>query len=111
MKFYPRFVGDFLKKTAALTLAEKGAYNALLDHCYATEEPLPAMIERVWAIAGARTEMEKKAVENVLKLYFHKNGTGWVNPRAVEEIGKWRAKSHKAKESANKRWQKQESAK
>ena len=107
MKFWPRYVGDFKKKTAALSLLEKGVYTELLDYYYANEQPLPAEPARIWAIVGARTETEKHALDHVLTTFFTKNGSGWVNERAAEEIAKWHEKSTKAQASARKRWTKQ----
>lgn len=104
MKFWPRYVGDFKKKTAALSLLEKGVYTELLDFCYANESPLPAEASRIWSIVGAHTETEKRAVDVVLKMFFIKNGVGWENERAKEEIAKWHGKSAKAKASVETRW-------
>ena len=106
MKFWPRYVGDFKKKTASLTLLEKGVYTELLDYYYANEEPLPADSTRIMAIVGARTAAEFKAVGTVLNMFFVKNGAGWENQRADEEIAKWHGKSKKAAASANARWNK-----
>lgn len=106
MKFWPRYAGDWKKKTADLTLAEKGAYTELLDWCYSNECPLPFEMERLWAIANARSPLEQRAVEVVLKRFFVKNGEGFINERAQEELQKWKSKSDKAKLSANKRWHK-----
>lgn len=104
MKFWPRYVGDFKKKTAALSLLEKGVYTELLDYYYANEQPLPLEPARIMAIVGARTAAEHTAVGNVLNMFFVKNGAGWENERAREEIAKWHAKSSKASASAKKRW-------
>jgi len=107
VKFYPRYVGDWKKKTAALTLLEKGVYSELLDYCYATEEPLPAEPARIMAIVGARTAAEHSAVGTVLNMFFTKNGKGWENQRAKEEIAAWHLKSDKARISAEVRWKKE----
>lgn len=107
MKFYPRYVGDWKKKTAALTLLEKGVYSELLDYCYATEEPLPADNARIMAIVGAKSAAEYKAVGTVLEMFFKKNGKGWENERAQEEISAWHEKSGKASASAAARWAKE----
>jgi uncharacterized protein YdaU (DUF1376 family) len=104
VKYWPRYVGDFKKKTSALSLLEKGAYTEMLDFCYANEQPLPSELNRIWAIAGAITETEKKAVEKVLTMFFVKNGTGWTNRRTIEELDKWHSKSKKATDSANEKW-------
>lgn len=107
MKFYPRYVGDWKKKTAALSLLEKGVYSELLDYCYATEEPLPIEPARIMTIVGARTAAEHTAVGTVLEMFFTKNGKGWENERAQEEIRAWHDKSQKATRAVNKRWRKE----
>lgn len=107
MKFYPRYVGDWKKKTAALSLLEKGVYSEMLDYCYATEEPLPVEPARIMAIVGARTAAEHTAVGTVLEMFFTKNGRGWENERAQEEISAWHEKSAKARASVGVRWNKE----
>lgn len=107
MKFWPRYVGDFKKKTASLTLLEKGVYTELLDYYYANEQPLPSEPARIMAIVGAKTAAEYKAVGTVLAMFFVKNGVGWENERAAEEIEKWHLKSKKAAASAEARWKKE----
>lgn len=104
MKFYPKYLGDWKKKTAALSLLEKGAYNELLDYCYSTEEPLPCQIDRVWQICAARTTMEQRAVETVLKMFFRKTDSGYVNDRVIEELRKWNDKSEKSRRAAKIKW-------
>lgn len=107
MKFWPRYVGDFKKKTAALSLLEKGVYTELLDYYYATEEPIPLEPARIMAIVGARTASEHTAVGTVLLKFFVKNGVGWENIRAKEEIEKWHLKSEKATASIKERWRRE----
>ena len=104
MKFWPRYVGDFKKKTASLTLLEKAVYTELLDYYYANEEPIPLEPARIMAIVVARTVAEHNAVGVVLQKFFVKNGSGWENERAKEEIAKWHDKSEKARRAINKRW-------
>lgn len=111
MKFWPRYVGDFKKKTASLTLLEKAAYTELLDYYYANEEPIPLEPARIMAIVGARTTAEHTAVGTVLNKFFVKNGSGWENERAKEEIAKWHAKSGKATASVNLRWERERAKK
>lgn len=106
MKYWPRYPGDWKKKTSELSLTEKGAYSEMLDYCYANEKPLPMQLDRIFNIAGAKTALDQRAVEVVLKQFFVKNGEGFVNERAKEELEKWKSKSGKAKQSALKRWDK-----
>lgn len=107
MNYWPRYIGDWKKKTSALSLLEKGVYTELLDYCYATESPIPLQIELVFRIVGARSSMEHRAVEQVLKMFFTKTGEGWENERVNEELSKWKTKSKKNAANAHKRWHKE----
>ena len=55
MNYYRRFMGDYAKKTAALSFAEHGAYTLLLDELYSTETPLPAEHEALYRLCRAMT--------------------------------------------------------
>ena len=107
MKFWPRYTGEWKKKTADLSVIEKGAYSELLDYCYANECPIPLEPRRIYQIVGAITPVEQKAVDVVLVRFFKKNGSGYVNERVMEELAKWQDKSQKASANANKRWGKE----
>ena len=105
MKWYPKWAGDFVVKTRHLSLMEQGAYNALLDHYYTTEVPLPAELESLCQIVGARKPEEEKAVRRVVAEFFPLNGDGLRhNKRADEEILKAQSKSKSSRKAAHKRW-------
>ena len=70
MNYYRRYIGDYGRDTTLLSLAEHGAYALLLDHYYASEEPLPADREDVYRVARAVKPEERKAVDHVLEKYF-----------------------------------------
>jgi uncharacterized protein YdaU (DUF1376 family) len=94
MKWYKRFPGDYAAKTGHLSLVERGAYDALLDHYYATEEALPVELLRLCRIAGAAEPDEAAAVKRVAAQFFPINGDGTRhNKRADEEIAKAKAKA------------------
>ena len=107
MIFWPRYVGDWRAKTAAMSPLEKGIYGELLDYIYSSEQPLPGASEEIYRIAGARTTIECHAVDRVLKKMFKPNGVGYINKRAEEEIEKWKILSAKKTKAANKRWGKE----
>lgn len=86
MNYWPRWIGAIKKRTATLSLAEMGAYDRLLDHYYAEEQPLPADIDECCRIAVALTKDERKAVEKVLAKFFVLTEQGHTNERADEEI-------------------------
>lgn len=105
MKWYPRYPGDFGAKTRHLSLLERGAYDALLDHYYATEEPLPAEAEPLFRIVGARGQDEEKAVRRIISEFFPLNGDGKRhNKRADQEISKSKSKSKSSRSAALQRW-------
>lgn len=86
MNYWPRWISAIKKRTATLSLAEMGAYDRLLDHYYAEEQPLPADLDECCRIAVALTKDERKAVEKVLAKFFTLMPDGYRNERADEEI-------------------------
>lgn len=103
MNFYPRYPGDYAKKTARLTLAEHGAYALLLDELYSSEEPLPADTEELCRICRAISKNERDAVIRVAEKFFPVGEDGLRrNERAEEEIAKARPKIDAAKANGKK---------
>lgn len=88
MNWYKRYLGDYMSKTAHLSLMEQGAYNVLLDHCYSTEKSLPADHEHCYRIARAFTKDERAAVDTVLQQFFRLTEDGYINGRVKKELGK-----------------------
>lgn len=84
MNYYERHIGDYIKKTAHLSLLEHGVYTRLLDVYYDREAPLPD--EKVARLVGARTEPETQALQVVLQEFFELRDGAWVNSRCDEEI-------------------------
>lgn len=70
MKYYKRFMGDYGRDTAHLSLAEHGAYTLLLDHYYSTEQPLPADPSALYRICRAFDKAEQRAVLSVAEAFF-----------------------------------------
>lgn len=104
MNYYPRNIGDILKATMGMSLAERGAYDALLDQYYAHERPLPKDRREVYRLASAATPAERKAVDYVLAKFFKEQADGWHQKRADEEIARFGDKAGKAAASARSRW-------
>lgn len=86
MNFYKRFMGDYAKDTAHLTLAEHGAYTLLLDHYYATEKPLPEDYQALYRICRAFDKKEQMAVRSVVDAYFPVSDGGRINMRAYKQL-------------------------
>lgn len=102
MNYYERHIGDFSKDTMSLSQGQVGAYDLMLDYCYATEGPLPLDLEDVYNISRARTAQERRDTDKVLARYFLRTSTGYVQKRAQEEIERYQAKPSK-KEGARER--------
>jgi len=106
MHYYPKNIGDYRRDTMNLSLLEHGVYTTLIDHYTLNEEPISLdHLDVCWTI-GARTDNEKTAVCLILSKFFIKTDEGYRHKRCDEEIAKYHAKSDKAKESINKRWNK-----
>ncbi|TCS94093.1 uncharacterized protein YdaU (DUF1376 family) [Tepidimonas ignava] len=104
MKYFQLNIGDYAQATAHLTWLEEAAYWRLLRRYYADERALPADIQAVQRMVGARTRWEKQAVETVLREFFTLEDDGWHHKRCDAEIERYRAKQEKARASVSKRW-------
>jgi len=89
MNFYKRYMGDYGRDTAHLSLAEHGAYGLLLDHYYSTESPLPADMQSLYRLCRAFDKKEQQAVDSVAEKFFPIGSDGMRhNDRADREIPK-----------------------
>lgn len=70
MNFYKRYMGDYARDTAHLSLAEHGAYTLLLDHYYATEKPLPADDAALFRLCRGFDGAEQQAIRRVADMFF-----------------------------------------
>lgn len=86
MNYYRHFPGDYLRDTIHLSATEDGMYRRLLDHAYTSERPLPLDRAVLYTITRARTQQEEDAVEKVLKEYWKKTRSGFVNRRVKKEL-------------------------
>jgi len=104
MHHYPFHVGDYASHTQHLDEIEDLIYRRMLDYIYLNEINLPESIDEIARLIRMRTHSERIAI--VLREFFKLENGEWVNKRAVRVIGEYKAKSDKAKESASKRWRK-----
>lgn len=87
MNFYKRYMADYAKKTARLTLAQHGAYTLLLDEVYVSESALPSDMVELYRICRAMSKAEQDAVKYVANTFFPVNENGLrQNPRAHFEL-------------------------
>lgn len=89
MIFYPWYPADYLADTLHLSTLEDCFYRRMLDWCYMHERGLPIRRKQTYSLMRARTTAEKKAVDKILDLYFHKdpsNGGEMISFRVRKEI-------------------------
>jgi uncharacterized protein YdaU (DUF1376 family) len=85
LNFYKHHIGDYAKKTGALSMTEHGAYLLMLQAYYGTEKPLPFGRD-LYRICRAFGKKERAAVDKVAALFWKRTEAGFVNGRAFEEI-------------------------
>jgi uncharacterized protein YdaU (DUF1376 family) len=106
--WYARYVGDYQKKTAHLSIMQHGAYCLLLDWVYANQKPLPANAVQLHRICRAFDDAERDAIEFVLQEFFELTPKGFINKRALEEIERQESISEKRRNAALARYSKPE---
>ncbi len=104
--WYPRYPGDYQRKTSHLSLTEHGVYAVLLDHYYATGQPLPANAMQLQRVCRAFEAHEVDAMHVVLRAFFVETAEGYRNARADEELSKRSEISGKRSDAASSRHQK-----
>lgn len=72
--WYPHYVEDFNRKTGHLSLAERGAYRALMDVYWQRQGPLPADERALCRMIGAFPDEWEAVRENVLAFFTEKDG-------------------------------------
>jgi uncharacterized protein YdaU (DUF1376 family) len=102
MHFYQFHIGDYKSHTHHLSPIEDLAYRRLLDHYYLHEVPIKQ--RDIARLIGLRDNEQE--VLAVLDEFFLSTADGFINPRADEEIAKYRKFSEDGKKGAAKRWHK-----
>lgn len=87
MNYIKLYIGDYLKKTGSLSVAEHGAYMLMLMSYYATEEPLPKGKE-LYRLIRAETRQDRQAVDAIAQRFWVDTPAGLTHERADEEIRK-----------------------
>lgn len=106
MNFYRHSIGDYRRDTHHLSLLEHGIYRQMLDQYYLDENPLNPDLDALMRSLCVRTADEQQAFQNVLKDFFKPTKNGYVHKRCEAEIQKIYDKSDKARQSAKRRWSK-----
>jgi uncharacterized protein YdaU (DUF1376 family) len=102
MHFYQFHIGDYKSHTHHLSPMEDLAFRRLLDHYYLHEVPIK---QRDIARQIGLRDFEQEVL-TVLDEFFVSTENGFINPRADEEINKYRKFSEDGKKGAAKRWHK-----
>lgn len=87
MNFFKLYIGDYQRDTALLSIAEHGAYLLMLQHYYATEQPLPTG-KTLYRMLRAQDKEEQDAIDSVVAKFWEASEGGLVNRRAMEELEK-----------------------
>jgi uncharacterized protein YdaU (DUF1376 family) len=102
MHYYNFHIGDYKSHTHHLSLMEDIAYRRLLDYYYLHEHPIK---QRDIARQIGMKDQEQEVL-TVLDEFFTNTESGYINPRADDEISKYRGLSEAGKRGASKRWEK-----
>ena len=100
MHYYQFHIGDYKSHTHHLSQMEDLAFRRLLDHYYLHEQPIK---QRDIARQIGMREHEQDVL-TVLNEFFVSTQDGFINPRADEEIAKYRKFIEDGKRGAAKRW-------
>jgi uncharacterized protein YdaU (DUF1376 family) len=100
MHFYQFHIGDYKSHTHHLSQMEDLAFRRLLDHYYLHEQPIKQ--QDIARQIGMREH--EQDVLTVLNEFFVSTDDGFINPRADDEIAKYRKFSEDGKRGAAKRW-------
>lgn len=86
MNFMKLYIGDYMRDTGTLSVAEHGAYVLMLMNHYATEQGLPCGRE-LYRLLRAETKVEREAIDAVCGKFWYAGADGkWFNRRADAEF-------------------------
>lgn len=104
MHYYNWNISDYSSHTSHLTEMEDLAYRRMLDWLYLHEIPLPKQVKEIARVIRMREHCE--CIANVLLEFFTEHSDGYTHKRFEKELDAYRAKSERAKKSAQARWSK-----
>jgi uncharacterized protein YdaU (DUF1376 family) len=99
VNFYQHHIGDFRSGTINMTRLERWIYRDMTDVYYDKEKALPNDLDLVCNSVGARTDEERKIVEDLLRFKFKLQDDGWHHDRCDEEIAQYHAKAEAARDN------------
>lgn len=97
---YPHHINDWSRKTAHLTMEEKGVYHEILDAMYLNNGRLPCDVRQLGRVIGVQTVGERKTLLRVIEQFLQKDGGFFTQKRVGEELVKIQNRSLKASENS-----------
>ena len=70
MDYYRRYIGDYRRDTATLTLLEHAAYTLLLDEYYAQDGVLPLPPSQLCILCRANSKIERDTVLQIAQRFL-----------------------------------------
>ena len=104
MHYYSFRINDYWAETGHLSLVEDAIYRRLLDLYYRTEKPLTFDTKELAKLIRARDHEDE--ITMILNEFFSQKKSGWAHAICDDQINAFKAKSEKARNSAEKRWSK-----
>jgi uncharacterized protein YdaU (DUF1376 family) len=98
VNYYEHHIGDYDSATAHLSMLEDAAYSRLMRLYYRKELPIPADVAEACRLIRAHSKDERKAVETVLREFFHLEADGWHQARCDGDIDRFQKKAEKNRE-------------
>ena len=96
MHYYSRNIGDYHRDAGFLTPLQHGFYTLLMDWYFAQEKPIPDATAHMIA-RGTREE-----VEQLLTMFFTREGDVWRHKRIDKEIATYHARGDLSRENGKK---------
>ncbi|MBP8145965.1 MAG: YdaU family protein [Inhella sp.] len=91
MNWYEHHIKDYDSATAHLSWDEDMAYTRMLRWYYRQERPLPPDLVDVCRLVRAATDLQRQAVEQVLREFFVLQADGYHQGRADEVLAAYQA--------------------
>ena len=96
MHYYSRNIGDYHRDAGFLTPLQHGFYTLLMDWYFAQEKPIPDATAHMIA-RGTREE-----VEQLLTMFFTREGDVWRHKRIDKEIATYHARGDLSRQNGKK---------
>ncbi len=102
MHYYPHNIADYRADTTHLTCMEHGVYRQLLDWYYLDEKPIPKETQVVMRRLRLESDLEAKALQNVLNDFFVLTEDCFKQARCDDEILQYKRISERNKANGKK---------